>query len=387
MFSILKVLAVGDPAVYAYSDPRFSIIDTYNKVKDMHVHFEIVPWVDYYGRMMEVLEGKSNFDVVMVAGHLWLKDFIKKGYIAEATYPGHPSYQKDDIMEEIRNEMTFEGKPYLYPSFCDGHILLYRKSSAEKAYGGELPDVIDIDTVISLAEKLHGQEGMAGISMKAHESEIFLDFLPFLRNEGIDAFDSETFLPAFNQEKGVRALEKYLSMKKFAPEDVNTYGNDEVRIAFQEKRSALAITWGGQLGFVMDDRCLEKEDVGFAIIPTAWNVTWGFAINKKSANKELANDFLGYLTSSSIDRVVGGYSGAPVRESSYDTADHDWYPILKESISRYARPLPKMDDAGDRMAPLYAHIHQAFIGKESPAEALKAAENEILKIMSGRNTL
>ena len=65
----------------------------------------------------------------------------------------------------------------------------------------------------------------------------------------------------------------------------------------------------------------------------------------------------------------------------------EWYPILQDSISGYAKPLPKMDDAGDRMAPLYTHIHQAFIGKESPAEALRAAEDEILKLMSGRNTL
>lgn len=386
MFSILKVLAVGDPAVYAYTDPRYSIVDTYNKAKEMHVHFKIVPWVDYYGMMMEALEGKSDFDIVMVAGHLWLKDFIKKGYIAEVNYPKHESYNEVDIMEEIRNEVTFEGKPYLYPSFCDGHILLYRKSLAEQAFGGKLPDVIDTDTIISLAEKLHGQDGMAGISLKAHESEIFLDFLPFLRNEGIDAFDGKSFRPSFNQEKGVQALNKYLSLRKFAPEDSHTYGNDEVRKAFQEKRSALAITWGGQLGFVMDDRCVEKEDVGFAIIPTAWNVTWGFAVNKNSANKELANEFLGYLTSSPIDRVVGSYSGAPVRKSSYETGDHDWYRILQESISSYAKPLPKMDDAGDKLAPLYTHIHQAFIGKESPAEALNAAEDEILKIMSGRNT-
>lgn len=254
MFSILKVLAVGDPAVYAYTDPRYSIIDTYNRAKEMHVHFKIVPWVDYYAMMMEALEGKSDFDIVMVAGHLWLKDFIKKGYIAEVNDPKHQSYNEVDIMEEIRNEVTFEGKPYLYPSFCDGHILLYRKSLAEQAFGGKLPDVIDTDTIISLAEKLHGQDGMSGISLKAHESEIFLDFLPFLRNEGIDAFDGKSVRPSFNQEKGVQALNKYLSLRKFAPEDSHTYGNDEVRKAFQEKRSALAITWGGQLGFVMDDR-------------------------------------------------------------------------------------------------------------------------------------
>ncbi|WP_210366207.1 extracellular solute-binding protein [Bacillus sp. REN3] len=384
MFPILRVLAVADPAVYAYTDQRYRIIGTFNEVKNTMVDFKIVPWAEYYPRMIEALEGKADFDIVMAAGHLWPKDFATKGYIDEVAFPDTPSYNRMDILQPIREELTLDGKPYLYPSFCDGHVLLYRKSAAEKAFGGPLPEVVDPDTVISLASRLHGEDGMAGISMKAHESEIFLDFLPYLRSEGIDAFDEHTHEPCFYQEKGIKALEKYLSLKDLAPRHVHMYGNDEVRESFQKKQAALAITWGGQLGFVMDDRCLEKEDVGFAAISTAWNVTWGFAINKKSANKQLANEFLGYLSSPPIDRIVGSYSGAPVRESSYEEnrEDHPWYPVLHHSIREYARPLPKMEDAGERLAPLYTHIHKAFTGDLAPGDALKAAEDEILKINS-----
>ncbi|CAM3955601.1 extracellular solute-binding protein [Mesobacillus zeae] len=385
MGQILKVLAVGDPAVYLYKDPRYGIVETFSRENGAEIMFHIVPWAEYYGAMMDALEGKSDFDVVMAAGHLWLKDFVRKGYFAEADDHEGAFDRQEDILEVIRKEMETAGKRYLYPSFCDGHILLYRKSVAEKYLGGLVPRVVDTDTIVRMASHLHQREpGMAGIALKAHESEIFLDFLPYLREEGIDAFDEKTHAPAFNTPEGIRALEKYISLKESAPENTDSFGNDELRETFQNRQCALAVTWGGQLGFVMDERCLDKEDVGFSAIKTSWNVTWSFAISQKSKKKELANKFLSYLASSPIDQLVGTYSGAPVRESSYTTGEiQPWYPVLLESIRTYAKPLPMMENAGDKLAPLYEHIHKAFKGIETPAEALFEAEKEILKIARG----
>lgn len=382
--NVLKVLAVADPAVYAYTDPRYRLLENYNKDNKVKVEFDIVSFADYYNTMMETFAGKKDYDIVMVAGHLWVKDFVNKGYLAEVHYPDTLDYNKEDILHVIAEEMKVDGKTYLYPSFCDGHILLYRKSVVERVLGAVLPEAVDMNTVLELAAKCDGVENMRGIALKAHPSEIFLDFLPYLRNEGVDAFDAKSHTPAFNNEKGAAALEKYISLKNYAPETTHLYANDEVREAFQQKKVALAITWGGQLGVVLNENCMEIDDIGFAALKTAWNVTWSFAISQRSANKELANEFLAYIASPSVDRIIGGYAGSPVRKSTYieDSKTYSWYNTHLKLIEKYAKPLPMMDLAGEKTAPLYQYVYEAFIGQKEPAEALEDAEKKV-ELVSG----
>ncbi|MEK6452944.1 ABC transporter substrate-binding protein [Caldifermentibacillus hisashii] len=382
MNNSLKVLAVGDPAVNVYIDPNFSIVDRFNQEHHVKVDFQIIPWNNYYGKMIEVLEQKQEVDIVMVAGHLWIKDFVMRDYLAKVHYPKTNEYDKQDLLKVIRKEMEVDGVPYLYPSFCDGHILIYRKSLVKHLLGYDLPEAVDTDMILNLSKKLDGVGGMRGIALKAHQSEIFLDFIPYLRQEGTDAFDEITHKPIFNNKKGITALKKYLSLKNFSPENTFTYGNDEVRKAFQQKKVAQAVTWGGQLGVVLDKRCIDVNDVGFAALKTSWNVTWSFAIRKDSPNQELANQFLAYLTSKEVDQLIGGYAGSPVRKSTYlkDINKYKWYNVHLQLIEKYAKPLPTMGKAGDKMSPLYYHLHQAFIGNETAEEALKRAEEEIMQV-------
>lgn len=377
----LKVLAVGDPAVYVYTDPKYGIISRFVREKQFQVDFHIVPFTDYYPSMMKSLAETHEYDIVMVAGHLWLKDLVKNGYLARVQYHSH--YHKETIMQPVLEEMKIDGQPYLYPSFCDGHIFVYRKSIVEPVLGFKLGKVIDTDMIIFLSKIVDGIDGMQAIALKAHPSEIFLDFLPYLRNEGVEAFDSQTYEPTFNNEAGRKALEKYISLRQYAPEDTVHYGNDEVREAFQKKKVAMTVTWGGQLGFLMDERCLDPDDVGFAVIKTAWNVTWSFAIDRHSPRKEIANEFLTYLNSPKVDRIVGGYAGSAITKTAYllDSARYPWYEVHRLLLETYAKPLPMMERASDKLAPLYHHVHQALIGKESVTEALERAEKEIREII------
>lgn len=380
MKKTLKVLAVADPAVLGYVDKNYEIITKFNG--DFNVDFNIVPFAEYYPEMIEAFEGKKEYDVVMVAGHLWLKDFVDKKYLAHVDKNYSEDYDYNDILTVIREELKIDGVQYLYPSFCDGHVVLYRKSVVEKVLG-KLPDkVISTDELIEMAKKCHGYNNMNGIVLKAHESEIFLDFLPYLRNEGVDAIDEVTHTPTFNNEKGVKALEKYISLKEFAPSNTNEFGNDEVRIAFQNKECVFAATWGGQLGVVLGEGCLDVEDIGFAALKTSWNVTWSFGINALSKLKKEANEFLRYITSKEVDRVIGAYAGSPVRKSTYveDMDKYNWYEMHLDLIENYAKPLPQILKAGDKFGVLYGAISKAFNGKNSIKEALKEAEEQISKI-------
>lgn len=369
--TVIKVLAVADPAVAVYVDKRFNILEQFGE----EVQFDVVPWAEYYKTMLEVFAGKASYDIIMVAGHLWLRDFAEKGYLAPI------EIEEEDILPAILREMKYENQTYLSPSFCDGHMIVYRKSILKEKYGRLFEDIISPEEYIKAAASLGSDNGMAPIAMKAHSSEIFTDALPFLRMEGQDVYDVNTLDVICNRTDIIKGLENYCNLRKFAPKDTDTYGNEQIAEAIQKKKAAMAITWSGQLGVVYNEACIEKEDLGFATFDTAWNVTWSFAVSANSQNKEKAKDLLRFLRSPQIDTIAGGYSGAPVRRQSYidGMEQYPWYSCQLGMIEN-AKPIPNIKAAGDKNGVFYEEIANAFAGKKSPGEAMADAEYRINQI-------
>ena len=384
----VRVLAVGDPAVEVYVDKNYKILDRWKNNNNIDIDFNIVSWENYYNTMMEDFKAEEpNYDIVMVAGHFWLRDFVENKFISPMDDYMNllpMDYEYEDILPIIREEMKLDGRQYLLPSFCDGHMVLYRKSIVKEVLGYLPKECITIDELISMVEKVDGFQGLRGIAIKAHVSEILTDFLPYLRSEGIDLFD-EKHKPSFYNDKGIKALNKYIALRKYAPVNTNEFGNVEIKDQIQQKKAVFAITWGGQLGVVLNEQCEELEDIGFATLDKPWNVTWSFALNNNSKNKEDAVRFLAYLTSKDIDKLVGSYAGSPVRKSTYldetERSKCSWYDAHLDMVEKYAKPLPSLKGSGEILGILYEYISKAFNHELSAEEALKTAHEKIMQCM------
>ncbi|OOB76903.1 MAG: hypothetical protein BEN19_03415 [Epulopiscium sp. Nuni2H_MBin003] len=337
---MVKVLAVADPAVEVYKN----IINDYKA----EVKFDIVPWENYFDTMMNAFKGNADYDIVMVAGHLWLREFVEADYLAEL------NYDFEDILPIIAKEMMYDGKIYLSPSFCDGHMIVYNKDVLSKLV--DIKEVIDTNTYIEWAQKLADSGIETPVAMKAHASEIFLDALPYLREHGVDVYGPDGACNFTSEQLG-----KYLTLKKHAHIDTHTYGNDEIKDAIISGEAVLATTWSGQLG-VIASQCKNANSLGYATFDKAWNVTWSFAVCESSENKQQAMDFLAYLRTPKIDKKVGEYCGAPVRKSSYTTGNCPWYDIQLKMIEEYATPLPDVADLSTKNQQLYDTIYNEFKG-------------------------
>ncbi|MDK2840307.1 MAG: multiple sugar transport system substrate-binding protein [Thermosipho sp. (in: thermotogales)] len=367
----LKVLAVDDPAVYVYVDDRYSFLKEFTKKTGVKIYFDIVKWVDYYSTLMNSFR-EYKYDIVMIAGHLWMSDFVEKGNLLELSGDFELGYDYEDIIPSIRQEIEYNGKKYLLPSFCDGHILLYRKSKIKE----NIADEISIDELIELVEN-NADKQKSTFVLKAHPSEIFLDFLPYLRNEGIDAFDHEG-KPLFDNQKGYVALEKYINMKQYCPKNVAEFGNEEVLNAIQKDKCKLGVSWSGQLGKIMNDQCINPEEIGFASLETSWNTTWSFGINHLCQDQLLAERFLQFITTKDVDKVVGAYCGNPTRKSSFEHGKekYRWYPVVQNMLER-SKPLPHLPFTGQLIDITTKEIVKAFEHKISPQQALRNAASII----------
>ena len=364
----LKVLAVGDPAVAAYTDERFGVLEGY---KDP-VRFDVVPWNQYYNKMMDSFSGKEDYDIVMVAGHLWKYDFVQKGYIQSF------EYDKADILPNIAAETEINGKTYLSPSFFDGHMIVYRKSVIREIFGKEFEDVITPAEYIDAAFKIHEYTGKPSVAMKADVSEILTDALPFMRMNGKDVYDKDSCEVTCTLPEVVDGLIEYCNLKKCAIEGTDNFGNEEIVDAIKTNKVPMAITWSGQLGYIYDDKCVDKDDLGFATLSTAWNVAWSFAINSKTSIKDRAEKFLEYLRSDKNDKIAGKVSGSPVIETNYhdDEKKYPWYKAQLKMVAN-AVTFPNMENAGDKNSVLYNEITEAFAGRKTPLQAMKDAETAI----------
>ena len=139
----VRVLAVGDPAVYTYTSSEHSIVDQWSRETGVELDFSILAWPDYYSKLMNSLQSdNSEYDIVMIPGHLWLDDFVARGYLKPLDdYVDSllQEYDYNDLIPSVRKELLSNGSTYLVPSFTDGHILFYRKDKIIEASGSELP--------------------------------------------------------------------------------------------------------------------------------------------------------------------------------------------------------------------------------------------------------
>ena len=366
--TVIKVLTVADPAVAVYVDKKLNILKEF----DEEVQFDVVPWAKYYATMMDVFAGKTYYDIIMVAGHLWMRDFIENGYISPI------EFEDEDILPVITQEMKYNGKTYLSPSFFDGHMMVYRKSIVQNKVGRLFNNVITPEEYLESAKVIGSTDKISAVAMKAHQSEIFTDAIPFLRMGGKDVYDATTHKAICDNDSVIKGLESYCELKKYAIKGTETYGNDEIAQAIQKKKVAMAVTWSGQLGVVCNEDYVDYDDLGFATFNTAWSVTWSFAISSNSKNKEKANELLRFLRSEKVDALAGECSGAPVRKKSYiyGMKKYPWYACQLEMLEN-AKPLPNMKNAADKNGIFYEEIAKAFSKEKTPADAMADAQWKI----------
>jgi multiple sugar transport system substrate-binding protein len=376
----IRILGPDDPALKAL---ELHLEDN----PKLDVTLEIIPWAAYRDTLMEVLQsGEADFQAVCVPGHIWLPELAAAGYLApfeklEISKYAALSYQAEDLMPKVAAESIYEGQRYLLPLFTDGHLLFYRSDLIEIGGGDTTLPTVHPMKLREMAEKAFTKNVHFGLALKAHPSEIFLDWLPFLWDAGGTLLD-ENGQAAFAGQEGVSALETYCQLKEFCPADTHNYGNAEIAEALKTGRVAMATSWGGQAADILLSLDNPYRDrIKVAIFPKPWDATWGITIpeNQPQDIKNLTINTLMRTISSDLDSRVIKIAGSPVRKSSYQQNDvklYRWLPAQYEMLNR-AGMLPSDPRVGSILGFLYEAVYDAFVGSKTPSLALKFAAEQV----------
>ncbi|MFX0560738.1 extracellular solute-binding protein [Tepidibacillus infernus] len=257
------------------------------------------------------------------------------------------------------------------PSFSDGHLLFYRKDRFEEKGIKINKKTVSIPEIKDLVEKYSNNKPV--IALKSDVTEILLDFLPFLWERGVELLDQPPFFS--DEKKTILALEDYLSFKPYCPQQVENYGNLQVKEAIQRGEVVIGVSWGGQAAAILNPNENPYFDqIGFMTYQYPCNTTWGFVVAANSANKDIAISYLKYISNQENDKLVGRVSGGPVRKTTYQDKNEiqfcHWYEVQYHMLIN-AKHVPKSVHFAKASSSLYTLLHRLFKQEITPNEMME----------------
>ncbi|MGE5496184.1 MAG: extracellular solute-binding protein [Burkholderiales bacterium] len=291
-----------------------------------------VEWVEMtndsgqmHDQLLTSLRDSAEYDIVSL-DVVWAGEFAAAGYIEPLDMMmSDAGLKKADYNSGSMASGAYQGKQYVLPFFPDLGLLYIRSDivSAEdisKLVSGSYT----WDDLLAMAEKYAGQGGTeAGIVFQAKQYE------------GLVCNLTE-FSGGFADVKGgLETMKKFVDSKA-VPVDILNYTEGETNTSFIEGKSVFARNWPYQYGVITmggEDVTIKPEQVTVAPLPKGDTVGgWLLAINKQSANKEGAFEFIKFLSGEQGQKIMATNGYVP-----------GWNALLNDAEVAAKNPMLTMD--------------------------------------------
>ncbi len=330
--------------------------------------------------------GESTYDLIYM-DVAWLPKFASQKWLRPLDDKFTPELQKDFLPGDIAGS-KFDGKVYRMPVQSDGGLLYYRKDLLEKA--GIAPPRTWAE-LLSAAKKLQKPPELWGFVFQGKQYEgLVCDYLELAWGNGGTLMDEKGGVhidePAAIEALGwlVDAVRK----DKISPEGELTFAEEEGRHMFQEGKAVFMRNWPYAWNLLQEEGSPVKGKVG--IMPMVHGAGrssaatlggWGYGISAFSKQPDAAWKFVEFAASPEGQKIAYMRGGIiPTRKALFNDPDivakSPHFKELLEVLSG-ARPRP-VHPAWARISDiLQVHLSAALSGQKGPAEALKAAGDEI----------
>ena len=277
----------------------------------------------------------GQFDI-MTIGAYEVPIWAKRGWLtALDNLP--KSYDIDDLLEPVRDALSYQNKLYALPFYAESSMTFYRKDLFKKA-GIKMSAHPTFDDIKRYAAAIHKPDQKTyGICLrgKAGWGENMA-----LIGTMINAFGGQWFdlnwKPKINTLAWKNAISTYKDLLvNYGPPNPTLNGFNENRLLFSTGKCGIwidATVAAG--GFFNPQQSVIHDKVGFAPAPVAvstkgasWLWTWAFAVPESSKNKKQAIQFITWATSKGyIEQVARqqGWASVPpgTRKSTYQNKNY-----------------------------------------------------------------
>jgi len=381
-----------------YGNAMQAAVDAYT-AKNPNVTFEVLKLSGddvYQKSVIDLRTGTGTYDLVLIDDPKAMQ-FQKAGWLEDldALYKKAGRTVDSDFISTTIDLCRFpngpKGKLYALPFVGNVSLFAYRADLFAK-YGLAAPKTWN--DVLAAAKKISEAEpAVSGVSFRGVKGNpILTAFLPVFWSFGADFFDASG-KPAVNSPEAVRALKFFLELAKYAPKSVPMNNTAQVRDGLLAGTVGIAPeVWPAWLGKLDDPN--ESKVAGKVTVTkhpsdvkksSPMNGIWHISIPVASRNKQAAFDFLEFLTSKEIQKLMVLKAGLPPSRSSvYADAEilakHPWYPGIKDALENaVARPRTLFwAEIENTMGGL---VQEALIGQKTAEQALDEANAKIAQII------
>jgi multiple sugar transport system substrate-binding protein len=288
------------------------------------------------------------------------------------------------------------------PRNIDVRLLHYRRDLLETA---PVDDAGPPKTWTELADRAAELTSSAvyGFVFPGRDSGLFGTFYELLVGAGGELFESGDsageLRAAFDSPEGVWAA-SYLAdlhlTRRVTPRELPSWHYDEISAAFRAGKAAMVCDWPGSYHLYRESAtCACTDSIGLAPLPAgpagvsaAYGGCHSFAISSRAHNAAGGLSLLRYLTSFEAQIGEARLGSIPCRLSAMEKArneaashavDAHRLGLLSDAVETMIVPprfsaYPRCEDA------IWRAVQQAMTGERSPAEAVRKAADDILRL-------
>ena len=312
--------------------------------KEHNVEIEIIGLEAADLKQKISLDAKNKngaYDLIM-ADDPWMPELGEAGIFANLSELG---VKEDADFEEsslaLGKHPYATGDLYALPFSGNVQLFFYNKQLLDN-YSYDAPQ--SWEEVLEIANKVHAEDNLTGYVIRGQQGNpIVSDFLPIFWAYGGQVFD-ENWNAQIDTEAGQQALDTYIQLFAVGA----NYETTDIVSSVSEGKAAMALGWPSW--FITG----ENASADYAPIPSKATVNgqetstgmignWMMGVTANSQNKELAAEFLSFITSSDTQKKMVEHGGVPTRKSVYlDSelaAQYKHFPVMLEALQNsVARP-------------------------------------------------
>jgi multiple sugar transport system substrate-binding protein len=350
---------------------------------DVEVTVEVLPWADRNTKLVTALAAGAGPDV---------------GYLNADFVPQHAgdgnleavddviADDADDFAENSRNNLTFDGQLYSVPILGSVTTLLYNTSLLDAAGITEYPATWE--DLLAAGPAIRDGGNFLTSYAGSLESTLNLSYFPLLWQAGGEVVNEDGSAAAFNSPEGLEALNfvKTLFDEGYADLDEGVTNPPEGTGMLVEGRVAVMLNGANndaiRLGDAWGEGVLQIGEPLTNKVQTSYGTTAGFSVFKSAQNVDAAKAWVKFITGpEQMTTIVSSGGFLPTRTSLSDIYADD--PVLNQ-FAQYG-PLMHGDvrhrDARAIISAVGPYIQAAFLGEQSPEDALAAAESDVNRLM------
>ncbi|MGH2562445.1 MAG: extracellular solute-binding protein [Thermomicrobiales bacterium] len=381
--------------------------EVYSEQSGVKVELAAFPFEEVFPKERDaVLNETDEFDIYTL-GESWVAFFYAGGFVRPINELD-PDFAFDENVIQYSNlarwnadkkYFTEDGQIMGVPQSGIVQLLFYRRDLYEEA-GLPLPETWD-DVENAAKELTDKDEPFYGfVNRGAKGDPIAWDWLAHYHGyaEGNVAYfknPPDDWTPTLNNDAGMLALEQYIRLSEYAPENVGVI-NQADQINLMGGDNALATVAAASARAAVDDeeQSAVVGKVDFAVVPKPANgrhaaMSGGFAAGiPKHIPEErqiAAMEFLKWTMTleAQVEYLKGG--GVPVRTDAYTSpeADDPQFRFAQAMVDStpFIHPFFRMPEGPEIRDRLGLRLNQALIGELEPQEALATAEEDAFEIL------